>query len=579
MDLFNYIKDQLDITNVIGEYTSLKKTGSMYYKGLCPFHNEKTPSFTVSPHKNIFYCFGCHETGDVINFIEKIENVSAFQAAQHLIEQYNLDVPESIDKSCSVKREKTPFQLCQLVAQWCNDKLINNTAGLAYLKERNIKKETTSQFIIGMFPAGSRAIQSLISYTLNNGFTSQDLINEHILFQGKGVLYSPFENRIIFPIKDHLGQVCGFGGRIFKPNDQRPKYYNSKETTFFKKGKILFGLDTAKHDIQKKKTAFIVEGYTDCIAMHQYGYKNTVATLGTACTVDHLKQLTRHAQTVYMLYDGDNAGKQAILRLTESCWQLDMELRVVLLPANQDPASILEKEQSLDAYLNTASDIFSYFLTSKGQNFAQQTLKDKMVAIGDLMELIHKISDNLRKNILLMKAAEIMQVPLEILKKEYTNKNKYVTNSGADNALSSKPQDPDRELEIQILAAIIHDPTIVTKQYETLLLAKLTEPLKDILSKIVDHQQNSSDQKLEHILTPKEKLFTQQISFKVESTNIKQTFQSLMVQFQKKHWKSLTSHIRMKLLEATKANNKEKVQELIEIFENLKKDLYKNGRL
>ncbi|MBM18220.1 MAG: DNA primase [Epsilonproteobacteria bacterium] len=583
MDLFNFIKNQLDIITVISEYTNLKKTGSQYWKALCPFHHEKTPSFSVSPHKKIFYCFGCQETGDVINFIEKIENISAYEAAQHIIQRYNIDVPDTIEKNSSLKKEKTPFQLCQLVAQWCNNKLLKNKVALTYIQDRKVSSNTISQFTIGFFPVGTKAIQDLVSYIMNNGFSTKELLQEHILFQGKGALYSPFENRIMFPIKDHLGQTCGFGGRIFKPNDQRPKYYNSKETTFFKKGKILFGLDIAKHYIQKSKTAFIVEGYTDCIAMYQHGYHNTVATLGTACTLDHLKQLAKHAQTVYMLYDGDNAGKQAILRLTQSCWQLDMDLKVILLPPNQDPASILEKEKTIDTYIATGSDIFTYFLHATGKNFQKHSIRDKMIAINDLLHIIKNIQDDLKQNILLMKAAEIMQIPLDILKKQYTNRDKPVITNTQKTSSIQKQIDPDNELEVQILATICHDPTVITKQDETLLLAKLSEPIKNIFTKIMQHHNSASSsleaQKLENILTQQELQYTQQILFKIETTNIKQTFVNLMSQFQKKHWKSLVSHIKMKLMQAKQANNRQEMLELLEVFEKLKKDLYKNGRL
>lgn len=582
MDLFNFVKNQLDIITVITEYTSLKKTGSQYWKAPCPFHHEKTPSFTVSPHKKIFYCFGCHQTGDVINFIEKIENISAIQAVQHLIQRYNLDVPESLDSNHMRKQDKSIFQLCHLVAQWCNNQLLKNKRAQEYLLNRHIHPATCSQFTIGYFPDGSKAIQELLSYTLNNGFSSEELLQEHIIFQGKAGFYSPFENRIMFPIKDHLGQTCGFGGRIFLPHDQRPKYYNSKETAHFKKGKILFGFDIAKHEIQKLKTAFIVEGYTDCIAMHQHGYINTVATLGTACTIDHLKQLAKHAQTVFMLYDADAAGKQAMLRLAQSCWQLEIELKVILLPQDQDPASVLETEQTLDPYIARASDIFTYFVQSMGQEFQSLTMKDKISAISELLELVRNIQDELKQNFLLMKASEIIQVPLDILKKEYNNKSKDEQNKQPVTTSKKELLTPEQELEQQILAAVFYDPSIVTKQHETLLNATLSDPIKTLFTKIIEHfniNGLSQTQKLEQFLTPQELQYVQQLLFKVESSNIKLMFNNLMIQFQKKHWKSLVSHIKMKIMQAKQTNNKKEMQELIDIFESLKKDLYKNGCL
>lgn len=579
MDLFSFVKNNVDIIPTISEYTSLKKTGSQYWKGLCPFHHEKTPSFTVSPHKKIFYCFGCHETGDVINFIEKTENISAIQAVQHLIQRYNLDIPESLESSHGFKKEKNDHQLCKLVTQWCVKKLQSNNIVKNYIKRRNIDSIQVSQFELGYFPAGSKAIQELLSYVMHHNFSSKDLVEQNILFQGK-TLYSPFEDRIIFPISDHLGQSCGFGGRIFKEHDQRPKYYNSKETAQFKKGKILFGLHIAKQEIQRKKAAFIVEGYTDCIAMHQHGYRNTVATLGTACSSDHLKQLSQHAQTLYILYDADSAGKQAILRMTQLCWQFEMELKVISLPADQDPASVLETEKSIDHYVEKSVDIFSFFLQSSGQQFHKSSMKNKLLAINELLDLIANIKDPLKQNILLVKASEIMQIPLEILKKEYNNKEKIAEKSSK---IEPKPTlNSEKILEEQILAAILHDSTLLTPQYETLLLAKLSETISSIIKKIINCQKKTSEscsKNLEILLTPQELTYTQSILFKIESSNLQQTFNNLMVQFQKKHWKSIISHIKVKLIQAKQENDSKKVQELLDAFESVKKDLYKNGRL
>ena len=579
MDLFNFVKNQVDIIATISEYTSLKKTGSLYWKGLCPFHHEKTPSFTVSPHKKIFYCFGCHETGDVINFIEKTEHISGIQAVQHLIQRYNLDVPESLESSNHIKQDRSAFKLCKLVAQWCTKQFQSNNIVQNYLKSRHFDPIQLSQFEIGFFPAGSKYIQKLLAHVLQHNFSSKDLIENNILIQGKGGLYSPFEDRIIFPIKDHLGQVCGFGGRIFKQDDQRPKYYNSRETNNFKKGKILFGLNIAKHEIQKQKTAFIVEGYTDCIAMYQHGYHNTVATLGTACSIDHLKQLAQHAQKIYILYDADSAGKKAILRLTQICWQLEMELKVVLLPSGQDPASALEQEESIDQYIQKSIDIFTFFMQSTSDKFHKSSMRDKMNAIQDLLNLIENLQDEIKKSILLVKAAETLQMPLDILKKEY-NKRKTVCKQSSNH--KEEPYSSDQLLEEQILASILHDSTILTKQHETLLLSQLSEPISSIITKIVNCNSNSNkscSKELKNLLTPQELKLTQTALFKVESSNIKQTFENLMLQFQRKHWKSIISHIKMKLAQAKQANNTTEIKELLDAFENIKKTMYKNGRL
>ena len=587
MDLFNFIKQNVDILSVIGEYTHLKKAGSLYWKGNCPFHHEKTPSFSVSPHKNMFYCFGCQESGDVIAFIEKIEHISAFEAAQHLAQRYNLQIPEDSVNASSQLLNKQHYKICHVVAQWCNLALLKNQPALSYLQKRNISPSTIAQFSIGFFPPGTNGIQQLIAYISPLGFSSQNLLDQHIVFNGKTNLYSPFEDRIIFPIKDHLGQSCGFGGRIFLSHDTRPKYYNSMETEQFKKGKILFGMDLAKHDIQKQKSAFLVEGYTDCVAMHQHGFKNVVATLGTACTTDHLMQITKHAQTIYLLYDADVAGKKAIMRLTPICWQMNLDVKVITLPLGQDPASMLENNASLSSYVTSALDIFAFFLQEQSDQFSQASMKNKMETIQELFELVSQVQDSFKQNILLMKISESLQIPLEIIKKEYINRyGSKIQTSILDNQQKAMPTQQDR-LEEQIVAIIIHNPTLLTEQHETLLLACLSNQAHDIVKKIIDYK----TQQLLHIkaeeiqynlaiiLSKEELQETEKLMFMIETANIQQTFDNLMLQFQKKYWKSIVCHIKLKLGQAVQENNETEKKRLLGVFENLKLELYKKGRL
>ena len=586
MDLFNFIKQHVDILTVIGEYTSLKKTGSLYWKARCPFHHENTPSFTVSPHKNIYYCFGCHVTGDVISFIEKIENLSALEAAQHLAMRYHLEIPKEVSKSIAPALNKSHFQLCYVVAQWCNLMLLKHPPAIDYLKSRKLSSATCAQFMLGYFPAGARGVQQLLAHVTPLGFSSQDLIDANIIFPGKQGLYSPFEDRIMFPIRDHLGQVCAFGGRIFLPHDTRPKYYNSKESNYFKKGKILYGFDVAKSEIQKQQAAILVEGYTDCIALYQHGFKNVVATLGTACSPEHLQQLAKHAQKIYLLYDADDAGKQAIVRLTASCWQLDLDLKVVSLPIDQDPASMLEHNQSIAPYIENAQEIFNFFVQIKGDNFVQESMKHKMAVVHEMFELIAQVKDVLKQNILLSKIAESLQIPLEIIKNEYTNRyvriNSVSKNSAAIMPKTNEPEVMRDILEEQILGAIAYDPSLLTAAYETLLLATLSSFALNIVQKIANYKQQHSvvtSENLPTILEPAEFEYLQRVIFLIDSSNLKQTFENLMLRFQKKYWKTVVSHIRMKIVQATRAHDTQEVQRLIDVFEELKVELCKNGSL
>src|SRR3990167_4037364 len=311
MNLFSYIKQKTPILDVVSQYVSLKRAG-MYWKSSCPFHAEKTASFTVSPHRDIFYCFGCHKGGDAIEFICAMEQCSPLEAAKFLAERHQIAIPQELaspqqEQSTSRDEKKRYFELSRLVADWCHEQLKKHVPALRYIAQRGITEEQVDRFCLGYLPACATALKELIKCAHQQAFSVQELYDMHFIFENRGLAHSPFEQRILFPIQDHLGRFCGFGGRIFLPGDERPKYYNSHDTPYFQKGSLLFGMDKAKKSIQQQGYAFLVEGYTDCIAMVQHGQTNTVATLGTACTLEHLQLLSNHAEKVYVLYDGDSA--------------------------------------------------------------------------------------------------------------------------------------------------------------------------------------------------------------------------------------------------------------------------------
>ena len=581
MNLFNFIKSNIQILDVINEYVTLKKTGALYWKSPCPFHQEKTPSFTVSPDKDIFYCFGCNESGDVISFIAKIEKLSQFEAAQYLVEKYNLSIPETVKTSFvqseATKNERDAYvDLCKKVAGWCNDQLYKHEKALHYLHSRKFNQESITQFTLGYFP--KNGITFLLKEMSKVGFLTNDLVDAGILFKGRNNIYSPFENRMIFPIKDHLGRFCGFGGRVLDKDDDRPKYYNSRENSFFQKGTILFGLDVAKKNIQSKNAAFLVEGYTDCIAMHSYGFKNSIATLGTACTIDHLKKVARYTQRLYIMYDSDKAGEQAILRLAQLCWSVDIEALVICLPKDSDPASFLMKKEDLKPYIMQAQDIFSFFLKTKGKDFQSKSLKEKLEATSSIIALICSLKDPLKQDILLLKASEILQISLETLRKEYSQN----TNKPAEKPVKQTVNEVLTPLESKLFSAILHHPTLLNDENETLLLAGLPSPYNELLSKVVNIRKENPDHSismLQEKLTAEEQLLIHQQLFVLEEENMDLAFEQMLLQFQKKHWKSIVVNIKMKLRQATQDSNNTEVQKIVTAFQKIKLKLLKSGRL
>ena len=590
MSIFNFVKSRLPILDVVSEYIQLKQAGG-YWKGKCPFHAETDASFTVSPDKQIFYCFGCHSGGDIISFIAKTENLSQIEATQHLVEKYKLEVPEELKKQAndnnkSISEKERFFLANKTVASWMHKNLLSNRTALDYLKKRAIPEDIIRSFEIGYLPSGTRAINLFIKEMSQANILLKDLMEAGILMEGRTGAYSPFEERIIFPIKDTIGRNCGFGGRIFQPNDQRAKYYNSKESELFIKGKLLFGLDKAKKEMQQKSFAFLVEGYTDSIAMHQYGYKNTVATLGTACTINHLQLLSRQITKLYVLYDGDAAGQKAILRLTELCWKANLELFIITLPKEDDPETYLKNGNDLSSKIETASDIFTFFVESTSSGFWQKSLSEKLRICGQLISLITNIDDQLKQEILLQKMAHLTQIPFDslknIFKQQQENRGTIVTDKPeiieANSSSFTMPP-----TEAKILASIINSQNEEEPiKIDPDIIPYFSSGFHEILKKLDTFCDKKNKTIFEfngflEILDENEQEWLLKDSFLFDKTVSKNVFNQLIFHFQKQNWKQIVQNIKISILKARQKNDTEKLNELLGTFSKLKQNMKSKG--
>ena len=582
MTVFNFIKSNVSIFDTINEYTTLRKAGT-YWKARCPFHHEKTASFTVSPHKDIFYCFGCHVNGDVISFIAKMENCSQIEAAKLLADRNNLELPKDISfdhNEENIEQKEAYFNTCKNISLWCHDQLKKSPSVVAYLQKRGIDAASIEKYTIGYMPGGMQSIRTFTHEMQKQSILIQDLINANFLTQGKKVVYSPFEERIIFPIQDHLGRFCGFGGRTFKVEDTRPKYYNSRENDYFIKGSLLFGLPQAKKAIQKESRAFLVEGYTDCITMTQHGFINTIATLGTACTAAHLKQLSRLAPYLYILYDSDQAGHNAVLRLTELCWQAHMELKVIALPDNQDPDSFLKAGNDLATYIEKAQDIFVFFIESVARDLPNQTVHQKVQTARKLIDIIRPIDDALKRDMLLQKAANTFDVPFESLKREMSESphaHRTKTNSpGIGNQKADqKAQIKMSSLEKRIGSAILNNVGLLKNTNVSLLRICLEESLARLLDAIVLVCQTETFELSAFLptLEPDLQQVAHQLALEHEDAITPEVFAQLVLQLQKKQWKLLVHQVKLQLTQAKDENNEQRVQEILHDFITLKQTL------
>ncbi len=583
MNIFSYIKSHISILDVISEYATLRKTGH-YYKGHCPFHHERTGSFTVSPAKEIFYCFGCHQGGDVISFIAKTERLTPLEAAYYLSNRYAITLPESLQEE-KVKNPKSDYYaLCALITQWCHNMLLQHEAPRAYLAKRGIMHQSSILFTIGYFPVGYHALKELIHLAKKHYILTEALLESKIIMEGKHQIYSPFEDRIIFPITDHVGRTVGFGGRIFKEGDTRVKYYNSHENSFFTKGALLFGLHHAKKSIIEEQNVFLVEGYTDCIAMVQAGYTNTVATLGTACTVQHLQQLARYASKLYVLYDSDNAGYNALLRLTQMCWQFDLEVYTLRLPPEEDPASFFARGGNLTTYLNNAVDIFMFFAESLGQQMHKATVGERVNKVRTFLQIIARIQDPLKRDVLLQKAATTFALSLSTLTQELQRiqqKHAYTLHNDQSKISVSKPESTFQlhALEKKLFSAILSNVHVLSSGHEEFLIQHLSFPLNQLLQKLLSFKTKVSlpdtlHKEFFNELEEQEKELLSQILIETAEIQKDNTFELLFEQFKKKQWKLIVHTIQARLVAAQKTPNaQESIAQILLDFENVKEKI------
>lgn len=331
------VRDAADIVEVISSYVPLKKRGQNYW-GCCPFHGEKTPSFSVNPGKNMFYCFGCHEGGDIFKFIMKIDNCGFMDAVKLLAGRYGIPVPERQKTAAEIAREKqneSIYNANELAARFfqaCLLKTAHGKPALAYLAGRGITPEIIERFGIGY---ALNNFVALLSSLGKRGCGAQLLMQAGLVAQGQKGYYDKFRNRVMIPIRNGRGRIVGFGGRVL--DDSTPKYLNTSETPWFNKRWLLFGLDVAAGAIRKSGQAIVVEGYMDAISLHAAGLANVVASMGTAFSQEQAKLLKRMAAEVIFCYDSDSAGRKASVRAVSIAGEAGLKVRIAGVPEGKDP--------------------------------------------------------------------------------------------------------------------------------------------------------------------------------------------------------------------------------------------------
>ncbi len=409
------ITTRTDIVDIIDSRVPLKKAGSEY-KACCPFHDEKTPSFTVSPGKQFYHCFGCGAHGTSIGFLMEYDHMEFVEAIEHLAARLGLEVPREADPHAGKQTDTVDIlTMLRQSASYYQKQLRNHpnaVEAIEYLKRRGLTGEVAAHFGLGYAPAGWN---NLLNHLGEGGKRRDLLLNAGLITHKSGDrYYDRFRNRIMFPIEDHRGRVVGFGGRSI--GDEEPKYLNSPETPVFHKGAELYGLHAARGAIKDSAKALVVEGYMDVLALLQFGVGYAVATLGTATTRTQLERLFRHTDEIVFSFDGDRAGREAAWRALESalpCLREGRQIAFLFLPQGEDPDSVIRKEgkESFEARLEGATPLPEYLLEQIGAQADLSRMDGQARFVELARPLLKKIPQGPFREILIGRIAQM--VPIE----------------------------------------------------------------------------------------------------------------------------------------------------------------------
>ncbi len=403
------------IEEVVGDFVTLRRRG-VNLIGLCPFHNEKTPSFTVSAPKGIFKCFGCGKGGNAVNFLMEHEQYSYPEALRYLAGKYNIEIDEekpTPEQQQALDEKESLFNLTGFAQKYFEEQLHNSDEGksvaLTYLKERGFTLETIKKFNLGYC---SNKWDDFSQTALKNGYKQEYLIKTSLSKTKDKLLYDTFRGRVVFPIHNLSGRVLGFGARIMTGEKNRPKYINSAESEIYHKSKSLYGLYQAKSAIVSQDNCYLVEGYTDVISLYQAGITNVIATSGTALTTDQIKMIRRYTPNVTLLFDGDTAGIKAAFRGIDMILEEALNVRLVLFPEGEDPDSYARnfRPAEVAAFIK---DQTRDFISFKTELLLEETKNDpikKAALIKEIAQTIALVPEAITRSLYLQKCSELMQV-------------------------------------------------------------------------------------------------------------------------------------------------------------------------
>lgn len=454
------VKSRADIVEVVSDFVQLKKAGQNY-KGLSPFTDEKTPSFFVSPSKEIYKCFSTGKGGDAISFVMEYDGLSYIEAIKYLAEKYGIEISEEeqSDEEIQAQNERESlFIALNYASEYFQDVLKNtdegNSIGQSYFKERGISEEAIQKFNLGY---SLDEWEGLTKAALKKGFSEDILEKAGLMIRKEEKKYDRFRGRVIFPIHNVTGKVIAFGARTLKKDKKLPKYVNSPETEVYHKSHILYGIAQAKRAIRDVDNCYLVEGYTDVISLHMSDMENVVASSGTSLTEEQIKLISRYTQNITVLYDGDKAGLKASLRGIDMILERGLNVRVVMFPEGEDPDSYARQlgTAGFQEYIaNNTTD----FIRFKAELLSEDAANDPIKKAGMIREIVESISiipDPVQRSVYIKETSELLQIPENVLLSE---QNKFLLQKRKDNSKKAE-RDTEQQLGLDQLVEAGQDST------------------------------------------------------------------------------------------------------------------------
>lgn len=474
-DFKEQVRNSADIVEVVSGYVALKKRGRNYW-GCCPFHGEKTPSFSVNAEKNMFYCFGCHEGGDVFRFIMKSENCSFMEAVKMLAARYGIPIPEKEKTAAEIRRDRQRKELGEaneLAVRFYQSCLLRTQYGkpaLAYLAGRGITQQIIEQFSIGYAIDNFSALTTSLG---KRGCSTDVLIKAGLALPGKnGGAYDKFRGRVMIPIKDARGRVVGFGGRVLG-SDMQPKYMNTGETELFNKRYLLFGLDIAVKNIKMLHQAIVVEGYMDAISLHAAGITNAVASMGTAFSAEQARILKRITDNVVFCYDSDEAGRRASVRAVSIAREAGLQVQVAGVPDGKDPDEFV-RQYGKDAFLEVveqAPDGIDFQIEATIRQNNVTNLAGKVEAVSNILPFLLECKNEIEVAGHIRKLAQRLTIDEGLIADEYRKAARSKKPAAAvDMARAAAPEmvPTENQAETVLLAVLLEHPDMAEDCQDTI---------------------------------------------------------------------------------------------------------------